>query len=425
MRDMLHHFSFLAQIFVLTTFWVRRMPRRPNFWLRVLLCGLILSASVVTMAMVRLFLDGDSWILFSYPYLVMLVLLGVCLGICFDAPLDLILLTHLLPSTAQLCASAVGDILYYITDAVLGIYPYDLISTLLICLVCFWLGRLYDDLNFYDRDIYRIINAASYCVVSCVFLLNAFTPQIEDRFVRYVLVAGYRFLMSAFVYFLIFSLLTVGRIRYQRNMTDVLLKKQEQQYALARDLTELVNIKYHDMKHMQGAPAKSSLQAPDTPGLNRYECIVRSGNAALDTVLTEKSIVCQRHRIDFTMMVDGARLSFMRPVDLYALFGNMLDNAIDCLVELPVADRHLRLRVSAVGSMVSVLCENVCRRTLQFADGLPQTTQADDRNHGFGTKSIARICEKYDAVLRMTLEEELFAVKILIPGQGDVPSQPT
>lgn len=232
---------------------------------------------------------------------------------------------------------------------------------------------------------------------------------------RYVLVAGYRFLMSAFVYFLIFSLLTVGRIRYQKNMTDVLLRNQAQQYALSRNLTELVNIKYHDMKHMKESGAGHDFLEQDRQGLDYYECIVNCGNAALDTVLTEKSIVCKQNHVDFTMMVDGALLDFMEPVDIYALFGNMLDNAIQCLTELPVEERHLKLRVTALGSMVSILCENVCHNILRFEEGLPQTSQEDVQNHGFGTKSIARICEKHGARFRMTCDEDLFVLKILIP----------
>ena len=415
MNEMLHHFSFLAQILLLTVFWVGRLKRKPNFGLRVLLCGLILSGSVIVMAFIRLFIVGDSWIIFSYPYLVMLVLYGVSLGICFDASLDVVLLTHLLPCTAQLCASAVGDMTYYITGGEFYFLAYDLISIAVICVVCVWLGKLYDQLTFYDRHIYRIINVACYFIVSCVFMLNAFSPEIGDLFVRYVLVAGYRFLMSAFVFFLIFSLLTVGRIRYQKDMTDILLRNQEQQYALSRNLTELVNIKYHDMKHMKKTSVGQDFLEQDSQGLDYYECIVNCGNAALDTVLTEKSIICKQNQVDFTMMVDGALLDFMEPVDIYALFGNMLDNAIKCLTELPVEERHLKLRVTALGSMVSILCENVCHDMLRFEEGLPQTIQEDVQNHGFGTKSIARICERHGAKFRMTCDEDLFVLKILIP----------
>lgn len=417
MGELWHHAAFLLQIVLLSVFWVRRLKRKPNFVLRVVLCVLILAASLILMAFAEQFLQGDSWIIFSYPYLVVLVLFGISLGICFDASLDVILLTHLLPSTAQLCSSAIGDILNYMTGGTVEFYIYDLIAISIIFVVCIWLGRLYDRLSFYDRHIYRVINTASYFIVSCVFMLNAFSPEIDDRFVRYVLVAGYRFLMSAFVFFLIFSLLTVGRIRYQKDMTDVLLKNQEQQYALARDLTELVNIKYHDMKHMENTGAGRAYMAEDSQRLSHYECIIQCGNAALDTALTEKSIVCKRNQIDFTMMVDGALLDFMLPVDIYALFGNMLDNAINCLAELPVSERHLRLRVSGMGSMVSILCENVCHTDLRFEDGLPQTSHEDAQNHGFGTKSIARICEKYNAKFRMSCDGELFVLKILIPAE--------
>lgn len=416
MSDLLHHCSYFTQILILSVFWVRKLKRKENFILRVVACGVSICACLTLIAIARMFFTQSNWIIFSFPYLAILVLFGVGLGICFDAPIDVILLTLQLPATAQLCASTVGDVIGYLSNWSLGaFYVYDLLSIVVICCVSAPLGRLYERISFYDRDIYRLINTTSYFVVSCILVLNSVSPEIESQFIRYVLVAGYRFLMSTFVFFLIFSMLTVGRMRYQKDMTEVLMKKQEQQFALARDLTELVNIKYHDMKHMESAGVNRAFLEEDSQRLAHYECVVNCGNTALDTTLTEKSIVCKRNQIDFTMMVDGGILDFMIPVDIYALFGNMLDNAIDCLTAFPVEERHLRLRVTAMGSMVSILCENVCHDTLRFENGLPQTVKEDVYNHGFGTKSIAHICEKYHAQFRMSCDGELFVLKILIP----------
>ncbi len=53
-----------------------------------------------------------------------------------------------------------------------------------------------------------------------------------------------------------------------------------------------------------------------------YDAAVHTGNEALDTILTEKSLVCQREGITLTCVADGSALDFMAPADIYALFGN-------------------------------------------------------------------------------------------------------
>ena len=56
-------------------------------------------------------------------------------------------------------------------------------------------------------------------------------------------------------------------------------------------------------------------------------------NEALDLVLTEKSILCTEYRIKLSTMVDGSMLNFMKTTDVYALFGNLMDNAIESVIK--------------------------------------------------------------------------------------------
>ena len=100
----------------------------------------------------------------------------------------------------------------------------------------------------------------------------------------------------------------------------------------------------------------------------------------------------------------------MSQVDIYSLFGNALDNAIECLKGLPVEERHVKLQVKNIGDMVNIICENTCHTKLKFENGLPATTKDDTYNHGFGTKSIKSICKKYAAEFKMSANGEIFAL---------------
>ena len=71
-----------------------------------------------------------------------------------------------------------------------------------------------------------------------------------------------------------------------------------------------------------------------------YSAIVRTGNEILDTILTEKSLICENSGIHINCVADGSLLAFMNPVDLYTLFGNALDNAIEAVRKLESKEKE-------------------------------------------------------------------------------------
>ena len=133
-----------------------------------------------------------------------------------------------------------------------------------------------------------------------------------------------------------------------------------------------------------------------------YGNIAKTGNETLGIILTEKSLLCERHKIRFTYMIDGEQLDFMDPVDIASLFGNAPDNAIESVLRTDDAERRIiRLNASVKRSFFSVHFENYCGETVVFRDGMLQTVKQDNRYHGFGVKSIRYIVEKYGGTLRM------------------------
>ncbi len=60
-----------------------------------------------------------------------------------------------------------------------------------------------------------------------------------------------------------------------------------------------------------------------------YDATADTGNEVLDVVLTEKSMHCEARHITLNCVADGSAVTFVEPGDLYALFSNALDQAID------------------------------------------------------------------------------------------------
>ncbi len=148
-----------------------------------------------------------------------------------------------------------------------------------------------------------------------------------------------------------------------------------------------------------------------------YDTSAETGNDALDIIISEKSLLCERDNIAFSYLVDGAKLSFISSTDIAALFGNALDNAIESQLSESQTHRFISLSVKEENGFVHVHMDNCCTRSIEFVDGLPQTTKSDKRHHGFGTKSIANIAGKYSGEVFMCVEDERFNLDVLFPLQ--------
>ena len=109
----------------------------------------------------------------------------------------------------------------------------------------------------------------------------------------------------------------------------------------------------------------------------------------------------------------------MNDMEIAALFGNMLDNAIESVERVTDPEKRLiRLYVSAEKGFLRIRIENCCEEKLRFAGGLPVTTKQDRRYHGFGMKSMQHTVEKYGGSMVASQEGSWFALKILIPMGG-------
>ena len=133
-------------------------------------------------------------------------------------------------------------------------------------------------------------------------------------------------------------------------------------------------------------------------------------------LLAERSIVCKGRGIQLDYIADGAKLDFLKPGEVYSLFGNALDNAIEGTAKVADPERRLiHLSVARQKGFAAIRIENCYDGELQFENGLPVTTKADGRYHGFGVKSIQNTATKYGGTATITTHDGWFELRVLIP----------
>ncbi|MCD7867560.1 MAG: GHKL domain-containing protein [Clostridiales bacterium] len=213
------------------------------------------------------------------------------------------------------------------------------------------------------------------------------------------------------------------QIHFERDTLQQIMEMQYKNYQISQEGIDLVNQKYHDMKHQIAILKAEADSARATRHLEKmedeiriYETQNKTGNQVLDAVLTGKSIYCQKHQIELKFIVEGELLSFMDEMDISALFGNMLENAIESAEkQSDPAKRLIRMRVVGEKQFLRICIENYCDEIIRFRNGMPITTKADKHLHGFGMKSIRKTVEKYGGSAVADQKNNWFELKILIP----------
>lgn len=204
---------------------------------------------------------------------------------------------------------------------------------------------------------------------------------------------------------------------------NAILRRQYEQYNLSKENIEIINRKYHDLKHQiavvraeRNSDKREQYLQEMENDIKMYEAQNKTGNKVLDTILTGKHLYCVQHEINFTCVADGMLLDFMNLMDICTIFGNALDNAIECVEK--IGDKSKRLIRTAVYSQSKFLIirfENYTELELATKDSLPITTKKDRQYHGYGLKSIRSTVEKYGGSMTVNVKDNWFILRLLIP----------
>lgn len=207
---------------------------------------------------------------------------------------------------------------------------------------------------------------------------------------------------------------------------DAMRNILQSQYAIYRksgESIDIINRKYHDLKHQiavlrteEDFQKRQAFLDEMESEIKMYEAQNKTGNSVVDTILTSKSITCQKHNIELTCVVDGKLLNFMHVMDICTILGNALDNAIECEIQIEEQEKRLiHVEVLSKKDFIVLRFENYFEGKLEFEDNLPTTTKANKEYHGYGIKSIQYTAKKYNGWATINKRENWFELTVVIP----------
>lgn len=140
-----------------------------------------------------------------------------------------------------------------------------------------------------------------------------------------------------------------------------------------------------------------------------------TNNKALNILLSQKIKECNEKQIDFQIYAQNVDLSFIEETDMIAIFGNLIDNAIEsCMIS---EAKKMFLQIKIMNDKVLVITiENSADKEPIIENGKLKTRKEDKDNHGVGMLSVKQALNNYNGKLKWEYDEDkrIFVVTILI-----------
>lgn len=429
---------FMVELLVAELLFAFHLPKKSFFALR--LSGSIVFAVGFAFTLPVFFYNA---LYSSFLFIIMFCLSVVILKFIFDASFSSILFCGLAGYTTQHLAYALNDILlnaagisgefqaYGEGNLILDMAPYQFAFLAIFYLISYelvyWLVYVFFARHIKKHNSLKVKNTSllflSFLLLGVNIFLGALLTYYSYQNFQVVYIIFYdviSFIFCLLLLFIQFELLFKKDLEEETVTLKKIWHQEKEQFEKAKENIDLINIKCHDLKHQLSAFGERKFFDKETLSemtslISIYDSNVKTGNEPLDVVLTEKSLFCEKEKIHFSYIVDGESLAFMKNSDIYSLFGNALDNAIEATLKVDDASRVITLNVRKIKNFVSISVQNNYMGNLSFDDNLPITTKKDKLYHGYGLKSIKHVCNKYNGNMTIKYEDNVFILNILFP----------
>lgn len=446
----LYRVLFMTELLAAEWLLFPHLPKRPHFIIRVILSLLVCYAVAFAYPLI----DGisyTSWyvsLMFVFFFAVTFITFHCCFRVSwsnsFFCTVSAYTVQHFTYGIVTLIFSFTDFIntsILYGDDAI-DFYAFDswtLLSALIyldIFILIYWLSYIILKPRLKRVEGLKLKNFKLLFFAALIFIvdiiLNAFVIYESDESVRIYSLYIYNILCCIFVFYMQMSLIDKKDRDIEVEQISEALRQAHKQYALRKENINLINMKCHDLKYQINHFANKGGMDRDTileieRMISIYDASIQTGNEVLDIILTEKSLICCDKQIKLTCIVDYPEFDFISEGDLYALFGNIVDNSIEAVLKISDETRRcISIMVRSVRHFVSIKVMNYYIGEVEFTDdGLPQTTKADKDNHGYGMRSISAIAEKYGGFMCAETNQDIFSLTIMfpLPFNGKKPSE--
>lgn len=415
-------FSFIGAVFLGSLLIAKPLVKKKNYWW--LLSASILISSTIQVIIYLFFIkdkqfDGRRIV---YTSLAFFLFISVIISILISYKTDF--------WAACFCAT-IGYSLQHISVRIISIIKLfvhlnawlEMALLILVTGIVFYLAYYLIVKKILDKWKIIVQNKIQLIINSIIVMVAIYFNSFATSSATQVITKFYIYLFCIFICLLGIigecGILLSKNVEFENEIIKRLMHDEKEHYTFEKSLIDEINMRCHDLKKIisldvVGEDQKKLLEKL-SDDIDEYEYVFKTNNVPLDVVLANMALNCQKNDIKFTCLADGTDLCFMDDIDVYFLFLNVIENAIDASKNVEKSKRLISLVVGSNGKKLNINIMNYHDNEINFQNNLPQTTKKEQKSHGFGMKSILLIVSKYQGTMKITDENKIFTVDINLP----------
>jgi len=217
----------------------------------------------------------------------------------------------------------------------------------------------------------------------------------------------------------------------QQDLMIAKLEMEEKHYEQIEELNQEHAALLHDIHHYLRTIAEAASENKNTDILNIISelqirvsdesKIIYCSNRLLNLLLNEKRKRAEEAGIEILLKIEnGFYIKQIADMDLIAIIGNILDNAIEAASKCEKGYVKVYMFMQNENHYSVMKVENNYSGTVLVKGEKILTSKEDKRHHGIGIQNVTSIIEKYDGSLQMFYENHIFISIILLPVHKEI-----
>ena len=259
--------------------------------------------------------------------------------------------------------------------------------------------------------------------ISTIFVIDMMYQVlgvIESRTLKVMFVISSMLLITS-------NIITVEVIRRQNRMykselelafVKSSLAEQKKHYADISASQEHIKRINHDLKNFYissiaqietgNAESVADKMKQELDVIDADKALIDTGHPAIDTILVNKIAAAKSQGITCDIKFKYQAEILIDEIDISIIIGNIMDNAIEACKDFN-GKKMIEGYIHSNESDVVIKIANSSANN----DGL-KTKKSDKRFHGFGTKSITTLAEKYNGSAKFTSDNNRFNTLVIL-----------
>lgn len=337
----------------------------------------------------------------------------VCYKIRFGAAVFMTAMLVSFMLLSELCmiflGSAVFDLLYFgYTDNIFVLIAQAGLSKLVYFLFAYSVSRILAKRGQFLKTEKYVFPLAFLPVTTVLVILfvSLFVADGSGKYAYLVSISTVLLILANIIVFIVYYYVqrtnsenTFLQLEQQKNNArleyyELLMSQSEDRNILIHDIKHhLLNIEALSLDGNNDAVASYIGSIKEEFGLSEAVCY--SGNRILDVIINRYRMICRQQEIEFSAEAGNIPADFMNEVDLTALLDNVLQNAVESAVKSE--KKYVSFSAFRVNdNFMKMLISNSCDTAPVFDKKGNLRSSKKGKNHGWGTKSVARVIKKYD-----------------------------